>query len=193
MVFNVVTTTLLFLILVYQKFLLLNEESLILLSFVTFTIFGVYQFSSAVSDELSINSQKLELDLQFSFNQQLILFQYFSKNEDNINLLLNAFESLKEHFWNLNKLTSDTLLVYNKQKLAEIYPIRLIFIKRIEHQSIKLISLLISEKLFTITKIKKFYIKNFSINYFDCLQKISLQESISHIITFNNIHQSEYR
>lgn len=185
--FNLVTTTLIFLLLISQDILLLNEEILILISFITFVIFGFYRFSKVISTELLISSQKLELNLQVSFSQQLTLFQYFIKNKTNTILLLNDFKSFKNHILNLSKLVGNSLILHNRQKLARIYPNKLILVKRVEYQSTKLISLVISEKLFTILLLKNFYIKNFNINYFNCLQKISIQESISLISSLNKI------
>nr|YP_009002115.1 ATP synthase B chain precursor [Sporolithon durum]AGU16680.1 ATP synthase B chain precursor [Sporolithon durum] len=189
---NLTIIILLILLLIVQKIILLNEETLILLCFLLFSIASIQKFSGLFSQELISKNQNLELKLQTLFKKQFKVLSLYAKRKNNIKGLLNNFKNLKKHFLDLIIVISSILPLYKQDQLAKTWPKSFLFAERIENQSIKFVSLLISEKLLTIVILKCFYLKNFNISYFNCLQKISMQELIQ--LTLGELtKKSEYR
>nr|AYR06626.1 ATP synthase B chain precursor [Renouxia sp.] len=176
--FNITLTTLVFIILIFQKIFLLNEETLILFCFISFIWISLYQMRSSVFINLNEQSDKIEISLKKSLKQISFSLKEYTHIKLKLNILLLSFKGLGDHFYKLVSLLVNKLPLHQKQQLSLIYPKRLLFINRIEQQVIKLIPLLISSKLIKIVDLKHFYTKNFEINYFSCLQKISVREYI---------------
>nr|AYR06698.1 ATP synthase B chain precursor [Rhodogorgon sp.] len=178
--FNI--TIIILIILIFQKIFLLNEETLILFCFISFIWIGLKQVGNLIYDNLEEQSNKIENLLKKSLKQTSISLKKYISLKLKLNLLISSFKKLGDHFYKLITLTINKIPLYQKQQLTLIYLKRLLFIRRIEQQVSKLIPLLISSRLVNITDLKYFYTINFKINYFSCLQKISIREYIKLVL-----------
>lgn len=167
-----------FLFLIYNKIFLLNEETLILLCFVTFICLSTNFFGNVLETHLNNKSITIITTLKNSLNQLFLLYKDFLKLQDNLQIVLKKFITLGNYYYKLVSLLVDLLPKVNKYKLAISYRKRLDFLRRVEQQTIKLLPLVIIIKLNKIIKLRQFYGVNLKNNYFLCLNNILLREYI---------------
>lgn len=180
--FNIILTALIFIILIFQKIFLLNEETLILFCFISFIWINLHWIGDSVRFNLNEQSNKIEVVLRKSLKQVSFSLRECTYVKSKLNIILFSFKNLGDHFYKLVSLSVNKIPLHQKQQLSSIYPKRLLFVKRVEQQVIKLIPLLISSKLIKIINLKCFYTKKFKISYFSCLQKVSTREYIQLIL-----------
>ena len=175
-------TTLAVLILIAQNVILLNEETLILVCFITFSWLAVKNLSGSVAKDLDIRSATIENDLKKSL-------KYVS------NTLSNTL-GIKDRFWNVfnefKSLGNNCLNIVNVMTMWSVkssienakvpFPKRLQFISRLESQTAQLLSLLVAHKLQKVTNLKHFCHVHLNNPHFACLGKISTREYINSII-----------
>nr|WDA66161.1 ATP synthase B subunit precursor [Lithothamnion corallioides] len=167
-----------FLFLVYKKILLLNEETLILLCFITFVYLSINSFGNSLKVSLDNQSTKIKVSLISSLNQLYTLFTHFSNIKSNLQVVLTKFISLGNYYYELVSLLTRSLPKFNNHRLFVAYTKRLVFLNKIEQQTIKLLPLIVIKKLSKIVKLKQFYNTSLKNNYFLCFNTISLREYI---------------
>nr|WCH57804.1 ATP synthase F0 subunit b [Hypnea spinella] len=165
-------------ILVYSNIIILNEETLILICFITFCMIAFNKLKSTVSKDFEKSSNMVEaavskslLELINSSESVFIYKNIFKK------ITLNL-ESLKTHFITFGIISSKALPKYIIKRAETTYPKRLIFSERLENQTSKLLALLLNYKLTQITNIQNFYTHDCKIATFLCINKITLREYI---------------
>ena len=178
---NIVITVFIFLLLVTQKILLLNEESLILLCFISFTILGLRNLSGTISSSLEEQSFQIRASLTHSLEKLLLGLKQFSILYKNYEVTLKKFNELKIYYLRLVTLLADLLPSFNKHYLSFIYSQKLVFLNKIEKQTIKLFLIIILKKLNLVVRNKYFYSSSVQFNQFICLNSILLRECIQFI------------
>ena len=176
---NAVITLCIFVVLVSQKILLLNEEFLILLCFITFIWLGLTNLGEPIFKSFKSQSFLTEKSLKESLNKNLIVLKQFSSFLYLLKTISQKFEILKDYYQTFMQLFLTLLVNYNKSYLVSSYRTRLDFLSKVENQTIKLLVVILIKKLTKITKIKKFYVSSIKMNQFLRLEKVSLRESIN--------------
>lgn len=182
---NLIAIVLVFILLVTQKILLLNEESLILLCFITFTVLGLNNLHNSVNNSLETQSSQIEESLKFSLNQLLTIFNKFANIKQYFKVLLEKFNIVKFYYIKLILSLGNKFLNYGKSNLILSYNQRLIFFNKIENKTIKLLTVVIIKKLNSVIKIKQFYNSSIKITQFLCLNTILIRECIQ-LINFSS-------
>ena len=182
---NITITLFTFIFLVAQNVLLLNEESLILLCFISFIGLSVKNLGTPTKDFFSNQSSQIANLLKNSlkqileFTRSFITFQYSLKN------VLYNFIRLKKYYFKLTGIIKTFIPNYNKLYLSQVYKNQMFFINKVENQTIKLLVVIIIQNLDTIIKSKRFYRSYIKSSQFLCLDAISLRESIKQINSKN--------
>ena len=176
---NAAITLCIFIVLVSQKILLLNEEFLILLCFITFVLLGLNNLGESIFESFRTQSSFIEKSLKESLNKNLIVLKQLSLFLNLPKTISQKFEILKTYYQTFTQLFSRLLVNYNKSYLILSYQARLNFLSKVENQTVKLLIIILTKKLTKIIKIKQFYISSIRINQFLCLEKVSLRESIN--------------
>nr|WCH57828.1 ATP synthase F0 subunit b [Hypnea edeniana] len=163
-------------VLVYSNIIILNEETLILICFITFCIIAFSKLKDSVSKDFRSNSNRIEVSIITSLEElidslkSVFIYKYTFKN------IVRSFESLKTHFVTFGIISSTELPKYIIRSAELTYPKKLIFTERLEGQTSKLLALLLNYKLNKITNTQNFYTHNCKIVTFLCINKISLRE-----------------
>lgn len=182
---NFIITVFVFILLVTQKVLLLNEESLILLCFIIFVFLGINNLGNSVKDSLGTQSNLIKEHLTKSLHKLIEILYNLSSLNKNFKLVLIQFTKLKNYYKNLVNLLSKLIFNYNKYYLNLTYIKKLKFLNKTELQTIKLLSLIIMKKLTSIIKSKYFYSSSLKFNQFKSLNKIVVRECIQIINSRN--------
>lgn len=175
---NIVILLFTFVFLVTQNILLLNEEFLILLCFITFVLFILNNLSNTINEIFKTQSIQVASLLKNSLNQilqtlnQVVVLKDYSSN------LLNKFVKLKFYYCGLMNVLANFIPNYNKVILQVTYQNRLLFLNKVEKQTIKLLIIILLKKLTKIIKIKNFYEHVIKSPQFLSLELISLRECI---------------
>lgn len=172
---------LLSLILVYQNILLLNEETLILICFITFFWIAFNNFNNSIFNDLRNRSKLIEQSLTNSLNQLLKNINNSIEVQNNSKNTLLNFKNLGNHFFKLSLAIYNELPIYINYKSEAVYPKKLIFTQRLEQQTAKLLILLLSQKLLKLVNTKNFYSKKIKVSNFICINKIAIYEMFSKI------------
>nr|WOL37365.1 ATP synthase F0 subunit b [Polyopes affinis] len=172
--FSVLCLTSLFLI--SQNILLLNEETLILICFVTFCWLSFSRLSELVNTSFVDRSKKIEQSFVDSLSQVEETLNINSDLQQKFKKLVFDFKILKDHFIVLNKVVSNKLVNYLVQNSQTTYLSKLVFTQRLEQQTTKLLALLLSKKLYRIALLRQFYAQKLKLSSFLCFYKISLRE-----------------
>ena len=168
-------------ILIYQNVIILNEETLILICFVTFCFVTFNKLRETFYSDLIARSLKTKTSLIASLSQLLVTLTRTIKLQNEFKNLTAHFKNLKSSFLKLAILVSDNLPIYHTNESKLIYPIKIKFIQNMEQQITKLLALLLVQKLNKIVKIQYFCKHNLKIQYFLCFHKISLREHINQL------------
>nr|QJF58168.1 ATP synthase B subunit precursor [Corallina officinalis] len=182
---NILLILFLFIFLSYKNILLLNEESLILLCFITFVSLILNKFGTTITTSLTSQSKNIEIVLKQSLEQFSTLLHKFLVLNQKPKKLISKFHKLGGYYYNLVSVLGNKLPKYKELQLNTAYKNRLVFLNKVEQQTIKLLAVIIVKKLAKIIKLKQFYSSNLKINYFLCLKSINLREYI-HLIIPNN-------
>ena len=179
--FNFSIISLISIIFIYQNIFLLNEETLILICFIVFFWITFTRMGSSIHDDLRIRASNIEDSLIVSLNQLLNTFLYNLKNQKKFQNLPKDFETLGNHFFKLSSAVSNQLPVYLSTKSESIYEKKFVFIRRLEKQTIKLLALLLVQKLNKLVTTQKFCTYNLKIPNFLCFQTINLLKYFKNI------------
>lgn len=180
---NIIFIIFTFLILIYKKVILLNEETLILICFLTFVFLSTNSFGNALKKSLNNESNKVKLTLENSLKKAYIVLLSFVKLNKTFKNVFTKFHTLGNYYYELLSLLVYTLPVYSDRKITTAYTKRLVFLSKIEKQTAKILPIIVIKKLNKIVKLKQFYNMSVKNNYFLCLQAVSLREYIQ-LISF---------
>ena len=165
------------LILISYDIILLNEEVLILICFVSFVWIIMNKFNKFIRDYLVERAMKIEESIKTSLSQILCLLRKTVILNLKFKNLVITSENLKIRFSALILLILKILPTFYKRTQSLFYPKRFLLIERLEKQVIKLLTLFIIKKLNKIVLLRQSYLK-FPITYFLCFHKIALRESL---------------
>ena len=155
---NLFIAVVIFILLVTQNVLLLNEESLILLCFIVFVNIGMMKLGESIKLSLDAESTEVNLHLVESLNKLLLIIKGFTSLSINSKHLLKKYFAIKKYYKTLTSILSNYFPTYNKNSLNKIYLKKLIFLNKIEVQTIKLLTTIIIRKLSLVVRIKYFYV-----------------------------------
>nr|YP_009130768.1 Ymf39 [Agarophyton chilense]AKA27623.1 Ymf39 [Agarophyton chilense]ASP44551.1 ATP synthase F0 subunit 4 [Agarophyton chilense]UAD89524.1 ATP synthase F0 subunit b [Agarophyton chilense] len=166
------------LILISKNIILLNEETLILLCFITFCYLGFTKLKDSIAEDFDNQKNKIRNEFLESF--QLVL------NSVSINLkwwkifpgLITNFVRLETHLKSLSSVMVLQLPIIKNHEIKRKYFKKLAFTKRLEQHTNKLIVLLLIKKIEKITFLKYFYSTKIKISPFKCNSQIALREYI---------------
>lgn len=173
---NISIIVLLSFILVYSNIIILNEETLILICFITFCTIAFNKLNNSTSKDFETNSNKIEASLSKSLIElieglkSVFIYKYIFKN------IALSLKLIKKHFVTFGIISFKELPKYIIKNAEKSYPKKLIFINRLENQSSKLLVLLLNYKLSKITDIQNFYTYNCKMTIFLCIDKVVLRE-----------------
>lgn len=175
---NIIITIFLFVLLVTQKVLLLNEESLILLCFITFVFITINNLGASINNSLQSHSLYIKKNIVQSLSKLLLILKNFSILKDNWNLIKIKFMRLETYYKKLILILSKLIISYNTSYLSLTYNKKFIFINKIEDQTLKLLTTIILSKLTSIIKVKYFYNSTIKVNSILSKNTILLRECI---------------
>lgn len=175
---NIIITLFIFTFLVTQKILLLNEESLILLCFIMFILLSVNNLGISLNNSLRNQSIQISESLIYSLKNLLITLKKHSLLKEDFRIVFLNFSKFKDHYNHLILILGNLISSYTKYNLILAYNKRLLFIDKVEKQTIKLLNTIIIKKLGSIVKIKYFYNSSIKITSFLNLNTILLRECI---------------
>nr|YP_011017829.1 ATP synthase F0 subunit b [Pseudoceramium tenerrimum]WQF69705.1 ATP synthase F0 subunit b [Pseudoceramium tenerrimum]WQF69741.1 ATP synthase F0 subunit b [Pseudoceramium tenerrimum] len=168
-------------ILVKFNILLLNEETLILLVFSVFSFLSVNKITPMISNFFEVQQTDIKSGITTSSTKLLALLkqrQHFLNLSSN---WTNELTKLKQHFLQFNSLVlKQWPHVYQEQLLTKITK-KLYFSQRLETQLLKLISLIVLDKLKSILQVQKFCTEILQVQKFTSTEKIYLREHLKKI------------
>nr|YP_010199691.1 ATP synthase F0 subunit b [Gracilaria domingensis]UAD89599.1 ATP synthase F0 subunit b [Gracilaria domingensis] len=169
------------LILISKNLILLNEETLILLCFVTFCWLGFTKLKD--SFHADFETQRKEIEIKFSESFEAIVNSLLAnlKWQKLFPILITNFSILEKQFANLGSKMITQVPAIQNQEFQKTYLRKLSFAKRLEEQTSKVISLVLAKKIEKITFLKYFYSTKIRITAFQCNYKIALREYIETI------------
>nr|UAD89499.1 ATP synthase F0 subunit b [Gracilaria changii] len=181
MLINFSIVLVLSLILISKNIILLNEETLILLCFITFCWLGFNKLKDSLNADLENQKNNIKFKFLESFKSIVNSLSASLKLQKLFPLLITNFIILEKHFKSLSLKTAQKLPLLQDQEVQKVYFKKLLFTKRLEQQTSKLISLLLVKKIEKITFLKYFYSTRVKISVFKCNSKIVLREYIEAI------------
>lgn len=179
--FNFSIIGLVSLILIYKNILLINEETLILICFIIFCWIAFTRLSDSLYNDLINRSKKIENSLTSSLNEISEVLTYNIENQHKLKNLPNNIEKLGNHFFKLNSAIANHLPLYISNKSEVIYTKKFLFIQRLESQTIKLLALLLVQKLSKLVEVQKFCTYNLKVRNFICFQSINFLNNLKNL------------
>jgi Mitochondrial ATP synthase B chain precursor (ATP-synt_B) len=173
---------LLSLVLIAQNIILLNEETLILVCFITFCYLAVKNLSTSFKTNLDIRSNKIEVTLKNSLKQTSYTLNNTLNIQNRFWIVFNEFKSLGNNCLDVINVITDWSLRNSIKETRIPFPKRLQFISRVENQAAQLITLLIIRKLKKTTSLKTFCSSKLVNPHFVCLDKVNIREYIQSIV-----------
>nr|YP_009490399.1 Ymf39 [Gracilaria spinulosa]AWH62540.1 Ymf39 [Gracilaria spinulosa] len=169
------------LILISKNFILLNEETLILLCFITFCWISFTKLKDSFNTDFE--SQKKEIEARFLESFKSIVNSLIAglKWQKLYPILITNFGLLEKLFSALSSKMIQQVPSIQNRELQKTYFKKLSFTKRLEEQTSKVISLVLVKKIEKITSLKYFYLTRIKIATFQCNYKIALREYIETI------------
>lgn len=168
-------------IMISQKFILFNEEFLILLCFIGFICIFLENYSFYVSNYFKSINYKIENLIIDSYNQLLIIWDSQIQFNKNIFNVVTYFVYLKNYYFLFNSNIATKLKPLQDLKKHIIFKKKLQFSKGLEVQFLKLIILLLIVKIQKILLLNRFYSCVLDINSFKCINKICFREYLESI------------
>ena len=175
-----------FTLLVTQKVLLLNEESLILICFIVFVYLGIMKVGNYLNSFLKIQIEEIKSNLKKSLENLLKILLNLKSLSKTFQNFLQKLILLKSYYKGLIVFLNKYLKIYNKNILTQYYSKKLFFLNNIEDQTIKLFTILVLKKLNFIIKTKFFYTNLIKTSQFLSLNYIYIRECI-YLIDMKNI------
>nr|BBH10672.1 ATP synthase F0 subunit 4 [Palmaria palmata] len=168
-------------VLIKHNIILLNEETLILICFITFFWLGTKNLSGGINDNLEGKISTVKNNLEGSLKTSLLNLQNLLDMQKRFWDLLQNFKQLGYNCLKFTGLITDAIVANSAQSLLELFPQKLQFTARLENQTAKLLSKLIILKLKKIVELKGFYSSVMSNPHFVCSNKIVVRECIQKI------------
>nr|YP_010199841.1 ATP synthase F0 subunit b [Hydropuntia urvillei]UAD89849.1 ATP synthase F0 subunit b [Hydropuntia urvillei] len=178
---NISIVILLSLILISQNIILLNEETLILLCFITFCWICFNKLKSSINTDFENQRNIIKTELLESFESIVKSLVKNLELQKIFPIFISNFIKLEKHFQTLNWAIIKHLPILHIREVQQIFLKKLFFTKRLEQQTSKLVSLLLVKKIEKITFLKLFYLTKIKISIFECSYKITLREYIETI------------
>lgn len=172
---------LLFVFLTHKNIILLNEEFLIFLSFVTFVILIVYKIGPSIRDNFRTESKEIHNNLQKSIEEVSRNLKKIIKQKETFSTLFLIYKTFINYFYKLSSISNRIIESKSRKDINNHFNTQLIFIKKVEDQTLKLFTIILLEKINKIFVIKKFCDTKFDFQYFKSLQKIQIRESLNKI------------
>nr|YP_009511821.1 ATP synthase F0 subunit b [Gracilaria ferox]AXI97698.1 ATP synthase F0 subunit b [Gracilaria ferox] len=169
------------LILISKNLILLNEETLILLCFVTFCWLGFTRLKDSLNADFDIQKKEIEAKLLESFESIVNSLMTNLKWQKFFPILITNFSILEKQFTILSSKITKQIPTIQNQELQKTYFKKLSFAKRLEEQTGKVISLVLVKKIEKATLLKYFYSTKIKMPTFQCNYKIALREYIETI------------
>nr|WCH57876.1 ATP synthase F0 subunit b [Catenella fusiformis] len=169
-------TSLASLTLVYLNIIVLDEEILILICFITFNWIAFNRLGENIFSSLKNQASILENIITNSLNSlldKLLLAIQLKKKVKNLSI---DFQALKNRFIKLSSVVLSKFPDHLAQKLNSAYPKRLQYVWRFEEQTVKLLALLLNKKLDKLISTQKFFTNNLKVVNFIRINKITLRE-----------------
>nr|YP_009114089.1 ATP synthase B chain precursor [Palmaria palmata]AHB62152.1 ATP synthase B chain precursor [Palmaria palmata] len=168
-------------VLITHNIILLNEETLILVCFITFFWLGTKNLSAGINDNLESKIFTAKNNLERSLKSSLLNLQNLLNMQKRFWVLLQNFKQLGYNCLRFAGLITDAVVSNSAQSLSELFPQKLQFTIRLENQTANLLSKLIILKLRKIVKLKGFYSSVIGNPHFVCSDKIIVRECIQKI------------
>lgn len=165
-------------LLISTNVLLLDEEILILICFILFCWLAFNQLSISIEKDLQTQSLKIEKSITDSLVQVSKSIKELLRYKKNSLKFAANFELLNIYLFNFTKVLIQNLPNYTIYKFNLVFPKRLNFVQRLEHQVSKIVVLFIIKKLNQIILIKPFFNKKIKVTNFLCFYKINMREYI---------------
>ena len=175
-------TTLAVLILIARNVILLNEETLILVCFITFSWLAVKNLSGSVAQDLDTRATTIENDIKKSLKRVSNTLDNTLNIKDRFWNVFNEFKGLGNNCLNVVNVMTSWSVKSSVENAKVPFPKRLQFISRLESQTTQLLSLLVVHKLQKVTNLKHFCHIHLNNPHFACLNKISTREYINSIV-----------
>nr|YP_009445925.1 ATP synthase F0 subunit b [Eucheuma denticulatum]ATX68867.1 ATP synthase F0 subunit b [Eucheuma denticulatum] len=163
-------------ILIYQNIIILNEETLILICFITFCFLVYNKLNKSVYDDFKQKSNFLKNSIEDSLNSLLKKLIIDIKTQNKSKNFSTDFKNLGDHLLRLSFSLSNKFPLWFIKNREKTYPKKLFFANRLEEQTTKLLALLLSHKLTKIAFLQRFYIHEFKITPILCVNKVMLRE-----------------
>lgn len=163
-------------IIISQDILLFNEETLILFCFIGFCWLFIENIGVSINIYLKNQSIKIQKDIDTSYNNVLNVLKQKIEYNIKIQSLSNYFLRTKKYYYNLNYNILLKLINLQVIKKQIIFQKKIIVAYELEQQLIKLIILLIINKIKTLVLLNIFYKNKLDISNFICINKIILRE-----------------
>lgn len=169
---------LLLLVLVSKNIVLLNEESLILMCFVTFCWVSFIKFRDLINVNFEEKISNIHGELKDSFNSILKVLSINLRQKESISNFIFDFHLLKNYCCKINKIITGNLPFLRKKTTQKVYIGKFFFIKRLEQRVAKLIVLMLAKKIERIASLEYFFATKIKVLIFIHNYKISLKEYI---------------
>lgn len=161
--------------------LLLNEESLILIVFIVFCTLCTIRLRESVKSYFELQIKSIKESLFYSNSK---LKDSFILNKKNLKISTNwsnEFNNLKIHFKDFNKFILLNWTQFYKVELIQKIEKKLLFSQRLENQLLKLVTLIVVEKVKKIFVIKNFCNSTLHLKKFQTSEKIYFREHLKKI------------
>ena len=178
---NLFPLTLLFVFLTHKNIILINEEFLILLSFITFIILVVKNIGTSIGENFKVESNEINNNLRKSLEEVLFHLKKHIGIQKSFNKLFFSYKSLSDYLYKISSISN--LLIKNKNEVNKNknFNRQLAFIKKVEDQTLKLFTLILLEKIQKVSSLRRFHENRFNFKYFQTIKKIKIRESINKI------------
>jgi len=174
---NLTIAFFLLILLINSNILLLNEETLILLCFIIFCWLGITKLQNLIFTYFHTQQNLIKSTYVDSFQIFKNSIQLTILKNNTIKIWTKQFFNLKIHSYTFSKNILNFLPKIYQNKFQFSIVKKLIFTKRLEQQMLKLISLILIEKVIKIIKLQKF---------------LSLSLKFKPMFTINKIYLHEY-
>ena len=166
-------------ILVKFNVLLLNEETLILIVFSIFCLVSVNKIGPEIAIFFETQQKIVRVSITSSSANLQELLQSKQKILHKTANWLTEFKKLKSHFSQFNSVVLNQWPNLYKNQVSNQIQKKLNFSKRLEQQLLKLISLLILEKVKSFLFTQKFCVQNLGLKKFKSVEKTYFREHLT--------------
>lgn len=169
------------LVLVNFKIILVNEETLILICFVTFCFLVMSRLSDSITATFATQQKSIKLDFLSSSEKLIQITKQKKQTFKKIEVWSNVFLTLKTNFKNFNNFVLGHFTDLYFANIQKNIQKKLEYSNRLEMQLTKLFVLVITEKLTKISKLQKFYTDVLKVSSFLTIKKIYFREHLQKI------------